>query len=80
MIGEVIHYFRKIKVAVIKVKKDKLVIGDVIRFRGHSTDYKQKIQSMEVTHKPVESVSKGKEAAIKVKSKTRTGTKVFIIR
>ena len=77
MIGEVIHFFRKINVSIVKVNKDKLEVGDVIRFSGHSSDFKQKIKSMQIDHNAVESVSKGGEAAIKVKSKVRTGTKVF---
>lgn len=77
LVGEVVHYFRKVKAAVIKVENGKMEIGDGIRIRGNTTDFKDKIASMQIDHQPVESVSKGKEAAIKVKKKVRRGDKVY---
>ena len=78
LVGEVIHYFRKVKAAVIKVKKNKVTSGDTIRFKGNTTDFDQKIASMQIDHEPVESAGKGKEVAIRVKKKARTGDKVYI--
>ena len=77
LVGEVIHYFRKVKAAVIKIKKGKVEIGDGIRIRGNTTDFKEKIGSMQIDHEPVETASKGKEVAIKLKKKVRRGDKVF---
>ncbi|MFC1570764.1 hypothetical protein ACFL4E_03165 [Candidatus Omnitrophota bacterium] len=77
LIGEVIHYFSKVKAAVIEVKKGKVEVGDGIRIKGHTTDFNEKIGSMQVDHEPVESAKKGEEVAIKVKKKVRRGDKVF---
>lgn len=79
LIGEVIHYFRKVKAAVIEVKNGEMEIGDGIRIKGHTTDFNEKIGSMQVDHEPVESAKKGEEVAIKVKKKVRRGDKVFKI-
>ena len=80
LIGEVVHYFRKVKAAVIKIKKDKVAIGDDIRIKGHTTDFGQKIKSMQIDHEVVESASKGKEVAIKVGKKVRRGDKVYVVK
>ncbi|MGD2278535.1 MAG: hypothetical protein PVH45_00390 [Candidatus Omnitrophota bacterium] len=80
LVGEVVHYFRKVKAAVIKVKKSGVAIGDRIKVKGHTTDFDQKIKSMQIDHEPVESASKGKEVAIKVGKKVRRGDKVFLVK
>ena len=80
LVGEVVHYFRKVKAAVIKVKKSGVAIGDHIKVKGHTTDFDQKIKSMQIDHEPVESASKGKEVAIKVGKKVRRGDKVFLVK
>jgi translation initiation factor IF-2 len=76
-IGTVVHYFPHVKAAVIKVEKGTLAIGDQIRIKGHTTDFDEKIPSMQIEHESVESVSAGQEVAVKVKGKTRRGDQVY---
>ena len=79
LVGKVVHYFPHVKAAVVKVDKKKLSVGDTIRIKGHTTDFTEKIGSMQVEHEVVESVSKGAEAAIKVKKKVRRRDKVYLL-
>jgi putative protease len=79
LIGEVIHYFPKVKAAVIKIKKNKMEIGNEIRIKGHTTDFGLKIKSMQIDHEPIESAGRGKEVAIKVGKKTRRKDKVYLL-
>ena len=76
-IGEVTHFFAHVKAAVIKLKKDTLVAGDTIYIKGSTTNFEQKIKSMQINHAPIEKASKGQEIGIKVKSKVRHGDKVY---
>lgn len=77
LIGEVIHFFSKIKVAVLKLKAP-LSVGDEIRIAGgEDTDFKQKIDSMESEHEKVKKAKKGDEVGLKVKKKVREGYKVY---
>ena len=77
LVGEVVHYFDHIKVAVIKLKTP-LAVGANIRIvGGQDTDFKQKVQSMEVEHKKISKAKKGQEVGMKVKEKVRDGYKVF---
>jgi len=79
LIGEVIHYFGNIKVAVIKLKGP-LNEGDTIRIvGGEETDFKQKVSSMESEHKKVKKAKAKKEIGMKVKKKVREGYKVYKI-
>jgi len=76
-IGEVTHFFPHVKAGVIKLKRDTLSVGDTIYIKGHTTDFEQKIKSMQVNHAPLEKASKGQEIGMKVKSKVRHGDKVY---
>jgi len=76
-IGEVSDYFEKVGVIAIKLTAS-LKVGDTIHVRGgESTDFEQKIESMQIDRKPVTSAKKGDEVGIKVSGKARKGYKVF---
>jgi hypothetical protein len=76
-IGEITHYFDKIKVIVIKLKDD-LSVGDTIRVvGGEKTDFKQKIASIEIDGEKIKKAKKGKQVGVKVKDRAREGYKVF---
>ena len=65
VIGHVSHYFNKINVAVLIIK-DELKVGDTIHVLGHTTNFAQKVTSMQIEHKNVDSVKPGDDFAIKV--------------
>jgi putative protease len=75
-VGEVIHFYGKINVAVLRCEKP-LKVGDQIHFLGRHTDFEQEVTSMQVEHQAVEEVASGSEVAIKVKQRTRRGDKIF---
>jgi translation initiation factor IF-2 len=76
-IGKITHYFSKINVGVLEMTKGSVRIGDTIHIKGHTTDYYQKIQSMQVEHASVESAEEGMEVGLKVESPVREGDGVF---
>ncbi len=78
-IGEITHFFPHVKAAVIKLKKGSLVLGETIYVKGHTTDFEQKITSMQVNHKPIDSATKGQEVGLKIKGRARHGDKVYKI-
>lgn len=71
-IGEVVHYFNKIKVAVAQLDSG-LKVGDQVRFHGATTDFTQQVASMQVEHEEVSEGKAGDEIAIKVKKRVRRG-------
>jgi putative protease len=70
-IGKVIGYFKIPQAAVIKIEKGTLTVGDHIKIKGHTTDFTQKVESMQIEHKPVNEVSAPQEIGLKVKEKVR---------
>ncbi|MBL7158119.1 MAG: hypothetical protein ISS91_01235 [Candidatus Omnitrophica bacterium] len=78
-IGEITHFFPHVKAAVIKIKKGDVAVGDTLYIKGHTTDFEQKVKSMQANHAPIEKASKGQEIGMKVKSKVRHGDKVYKI-
>jgi len=80
-IGFVRNYYKRIKVAEIKIESGKLKLNDKIRFIGNKTGtFKQKITSMEINHKKVNKGEKGQRIAIKVNRIVRRNDKVFLIK
>ncbi len=75
-IGKVIHYFNKAMVAVVKLT-DNLVIGDTVKFVHGEHEITQKVESMQVEHKPVKGGKAGDEIAIKVAQETHANAKVY---
>ncbi len=75
-IGKITHYFAKIGVAVVELAKD-LNVGDVVRVKGITTDFKQPVKSMQVEHKDVEKGKKGQAIGMKVKEKVREHDKLY---
>ncbi len=78
IIGQIIHYFDQIGVAVIELSKS-LKVGDEIRFVGGETDFIQKVDSMEVDHQKIDSAKAGQEIGMKVDQKVRPGYRVYKI-
>ena len=76
-IGKITHYFSKISVGVFDITKGNVQIGDTIHIKGHTTDFYQKIQSMQVEHAPVDEAHEGMQVGLKVESSVREGDLVF---
>ena len=77
-VGEVSIFFAQVEVAAIKLT-GKLKVGDKIRIRGHTTDFEQAVDSIQIDRKPVTEARKGDEIGIKVKDRVRPNDKVFVI-
>ena len=76
-IGYVSNYFSKISVAAIEITDDTLSVGDTIRFKGHTTDFEIKVDSIQIEHESVQDTKKGDSIGLKVPEKVRTQDKVY---
>lgn len=77
-VGKVSDFFAKPSVIAIKLE-EKVAVNDTIHIKGHSTDFIQKITSMQIEHKNIEVAEKGATVGIKVEQKARKGDKVYKI-
>lgn len=76
-VGKITHYFPKVKAAVVKMIKGPLEIGDVVYIKGSTTEFKQKVASMQIEHKPVKVAQKGDLIGLEVKRRVRKRDLVF---
>jgi hypothetical protein len=76
LVGTVTHYFAKPGVGVVQLVAD-VNAGDMLHFRGHTTDFEQKAGSLEVEHGAVDNAGAGTEIAIKVAERVRAHDQVY---
>jgi hypothetical protein len=80
-IGVVTHYFSHLSVAVMQLEPGAtLRVGDVIHVWGHTTDFTQKVESLEVNHAPVAEVGPKDDFGLKVIEHAREHDVVFKVR
>lgn len=77
-IGTVTHYYDKIGVAVIDLSK-KIKVGDMIKISGHDMEFNQAVQSLQVEHEQVESISPGKSGALKAEKPVKEGDVIYLL-
>ncbi len=75
-VGKVNHFFNNISVAIIKAGKA-IAKGDELHFKGATSDFTQKVESMQVEKKEIEKANKGNEFGMKVDDRVREGDTVF---
>ncbi len=76
-VGKVTHYFSKINVGVLELSTGKLQVGDTIHIKGHTTDFYQKVESMQVEHEPVDAAQPGEPVGLKVENPVRENDLIF---
>ena len=78
-IGIVSSYFGHAEVAAIKLS-GKLEVGDKIHIKGHTTDFEQKVESIQIERKEITKAKKRDHIGIKVSEKVRPNDKVFLVK
>ena len=80
-IGAVTHYYSHLSVASMRLEPGAtLHVGDVIHIRGHTTDFTQKVESLEVDHAPVTEVGPNDDFGLKLIEHAREHDAVFKVR
>jgi putative protease len=73
----VTHYYGHLSVAVVRLDTGTLRVGDTVRFLGHTSDFRQKIESLQIEHQPVSEVGRRQEFGMKVKEHVREHDVVY---
>ena len=76
LIGKITHFFSNISVAVIELS-DTLKVGDEISIEGATSNFTQKVDSMQIEHEKVEEAKKGQSIGLKVADRVREGDLCF---
>ncbi len=77
--GQVVAFFSAPGVGIVKVLQGVLKQGDLLWVRGHTTDLKQRIGTMEIDHRPVSEVTAGQEVGIRFSARVRKNDRVYKI-
>jgi len=75
-VGRITHFFSKISVAVIELRKP-LKVGDTIVVKGPTTDFEQPVESMQIEHKDVQKAEAGQSIGLKVAQRARETDLVY---
>lgn len=76
-IGIVTHYYNHLSVAIIELETGSLRVGDVIHIRGHTSDFSQPVESLEIEHAHVDEVGPGESFGLRVKDHAREHDVVY---
>ncbi|OFW56880.1 MAG: hypothetical protein A2V52_06765 [Actinobacteria bacterium RBG_19FT_COMBO_54_7] len=75
-VGRITHYFGKASVAAIELE-DELKAGDMIHIEGHTSDWTQAVDSMQIEHNVVEKAGPGDVIGLKVDGHAREHDVVY---
>ncbi len=78
-IGKVIHYWGKISVAGINITEGELKAGDVIHIKGHTSDFTQKVASIQIENDTVEKAKVGDSIGVKVEERVHEHDTVYLV-
>ncbi len=80
-IGEVTHYYPKIGVAVVKLKKGDLKVGDTIKFTGSDgSEFNQEVASMQIEHAAIDIAKSGDEFGLKTEKEVKAKSDIFKVK
>lgn len=80
-IGVVTHYYGHLSVAVVKLEPGTtLRVGDNIHIKGHTSDFGQRVESLQIGHAPVQEVGANDDFGLKVADHAREHDVVYRVK
>lgn len=76
-IGVVTHFYGAPSVAIVKLETGTLRIGDTIHIQGHTTDFSQRVDSLQVAHAAVDAVGPDDDFGVRVDQHVREHDVVY---
>lgn len=76
-IGTVTHYFSHLSVAIVQLENGSLREGDLVHIKGHTTDFRQRVESMELDHAHVGEAHMGQSVGLRVSDHAREHDVVY---
>jgi len=77
LIGKVTHYYNHAGAAVIELEHGNLHVGDTIHIKGHTTDFDQVVDSIQVNGQNIEAAEQGQTIGIRVRDVVREHDMVY---
>jgi putative protease len=76
-VAVIVKFFAKPSVAALEVTNGTIKKGDILRYKGHTTDFTEEISRMEIDNQVVDEVKVGDLVGVKVKERVRENDKVY---
>jgi hypothetical protein len=76
-IGKITHYFSHLGVAAIELTEGELKVGDTIHIKGHTSDFTQQIDSMQIDGRNIERAAVGQNVGFKAAEHAREHDTVY---
>ena len=76
-VGIIFTYFSKVGVAGIKLTDGTLSVGDTISVEGATTNFQQKLESMQIEKQSIDKAEAGQSIGVRVKDKVRPNDLVY---
>src|SRR5229473_2367752 len=80
LIGRVTHYYNHLSVAIIELDTGSVRVGDIVHIKGHTSDFQQRIDSMEIDRINVNEAGPGKSFGLRVKQHAREHDVVYKVK
>lgn len=77
-IGKITHYYGHLNVGIVELS-DTLKVGETIHIKGHSSDFNQLVDSIQIEHASVPEAKAKDVIGIKVSQKVHPNDKVYKI-
>ncbi len=75
-VGRVAHYYANAGAAVIELTRGALAVGDSVYVHGHTTDFVQRVDSLQCEDEAVERAEAPTSVGLKLDQPARTGDRV----
>ncbi|MFH0852258.1 MAG: hypothetical protein V1845_01460 [bacterium] len=76
LVGKIVHFYTNIGVGIIELT-DELKVGDKIHIKGHTSDFEQTVDSMQIEHENVQAAKAGDSVGLKASNNVKEGDEVF---
>ena len=76
-VAVIVKFFAKPSVAALEVTGGTIKKGDLLRYKGHTTDFTEEVRTMEVDNQSVDEAKQGDMVGVKVKERVRENDKVY---
>lgn len=78
-IGTVRHYYPHAKAGILEIDRGELHRGDVVHFRGHTTDFFARIERIELDAKTIEIARAGDIVGVELTRTVRENDAVYLL-
>jgi U32 family peptidase len=78
-IGEVIHYYPRVRAAAVRLDDGDLRHGDTIRIVGHGHEVTEPVRSLELDHRPIQSAHAGETVGVGVEAPVEERDAVYLV-